>query len=62
MIAFIIFYWIFSSIVFLGFISQSLDYDESMTLKDYFTSLIGPLAFPVILGIVLQKIMLSDKI
>lgn len=62
MITFIIFYCLFSIIVFAGFISAGLDYDENMGIREYLSSLLGPFCFPVILGHVLYKIMFSDKI
>lgn len=62
MIAFIIFYCIFSILVFAGFIAAGLDHDESMDIRDYLASLVGPFLFPLVLGHVLYKIMFGDKV
>ena len=60
MIAFIIFYCIFSIVVLAAFLAAGLDHDENMGIREYLISLLGPLAFPLILGHVLYKIMFWD--
>lgn len=63
MIAFIIFYCIFSIIALGAFIAAGLEKDyEDMKVIHYLASLLGPIVFPIILGCVLSKIMFSDKL
>ena len=62
MTTFIIFYCIFSILVFASFLAAGLDHDESMGIREYLASILGPIAFPIILGQALYKIMFSDRI
>lgn len=61
MIAFIIFYCVFSIIVFGAFLQTGLDPDEniSVIVRVFATSIFGPIAFPFILGCALYKLMFS---
>lgn len=61
MIAFIIFYCVFSTLVFGAFLSTGLDPDEDMLvrIKVFIISFLGPIAFPFILGCALYKLIFS---